>query len=165
MNNNNNANVLISHLKQEITWVEELNKLLTEEQEILAKRQFDRLEKMADKKQVLSAALEESSKKRISLLKSENNQSISEALKKFLTLCSSEETTAINSLNTNLMNELDKCRNLNIINGQVIANNLYSSSKIIDALSGNKKNTVNTYTATGDIKSTITKDGGRHQEA
>lgn len=67
MNNNNKAETLITHLIQEINWVEELNTLLSEEKEILSTRQFNQLEKLAEKKQELSTKLEVSAKQRVDL--------------------------------------------------------------------------------------------------
>jgi flagella synthesis protein FlgN len=159
---NNNIKTLTSHLEQEINWVEELNTLLSEEKIMLATRQFDALEALADKKQTLSNKLEESAKQRIDLIsKANNNASLS--LKEFLMNCPSEETNQINELNNKLAELLATCRELNNVNGQVITSNIHTRQQIVNALSGNKVDAVSVYTATGNLKSSS--DNHHHQEA
>ncbi|RUR11963.1 flagella synthesis protein FlgN [Legionella sp. km772] len=163
MNNNNDVQVLAKHLKQEIEWIRELNTILVEEKEVLTNRQFEKLEEIADKKQALSNNLEASSKERLSLIGDPETQSPSEFLQKFLKECPPQEASLINNLNKELSNELTKCRELNTINGQVIATNIHTREEIVNILSGKGKD-VSVYTATGNIKSSK-KGEGHHREA
>lgn len=164
MNNYNNAKSLVSHLEQEINWIEALNVLLSEEKTILATRQFDQLDVLAEKKQNLSTQLEASAKQRIDLINGSGiNSSPSAALQEFLKNCSVEETHQINKLNNKLAEQLGICRDLNTINGQVIANNIHTRQQIVSALSGNQNESISVYTSNGDLKSST--DTNHHQEA
>ncbi len=165
MKNNNDVNVLANHLKQEIEWIKELNSTLLEEKEALATRKFDKLEALAEKKQNLSSKLEESSKNRMNLIGDPETQSPSAFLQQFLKESSADETSLINKLNKELSEELMRCRDLNTVNGQVIATNIHTRQEIVNILSGSKGKDVNVYNATGDIKSSKKGDGGHHQEA
>ncbi|WP_454780604.1 flagella synthesis protein FlgN [Legionella sp. WA2022007384] len=160
----NKKNLLSSCLTQEINWIELLNSLLVDEKEILISREFKRLEEFANKKQELSNKLEESAKQRLQLLNHTNpNQTINQVLTEFLKDCSAEEVNEINQLNTKLAELLTRCRELNAVNGQVIANNLYVRQEIVNTLSGNQENAISVYTSQGNIEST--KDNSHHQEA
>jgi flagella synthesis protein FlgN len=165
MKNNNDVQVLANHLKQEIEWIKELNDTLAIEKQVLATRQFDKLEALADTKQKLSNNLEISSKDRMKLIGDPETQSPSAFLQQFLKECSPQETSLINKLNKELSEELMKCRELNTVNGQVIATNIHTREEIVNILSGNKGKDVSVYTATGNIKSTKKGDGGHHREA
>ena len=156
----NKVNALSTHLEQEISWITELNALLVEEKEILATRQFDLLEEFANKKQALSFKLEESAQQRMYLI-NPKNQAPALALKEYLRDCSTAETQHIHGLNNKLAECLNRCRELNTVNGQVIANNMYIRQEIVNALSENKPDAVNVYTSQGNIKST---NGNRHHE-
>lgn len=81
----------------------------------------------------------------------------------FLKECTVEETNQINQLNTKLAELLTLCRELNAVNGQIIANNLYVRQEIVNTLSGNPANAISVYTSNGDIQST--KENTHHQEA
>jgi flagella synthesis protein FlgN len=161
---NNNIKTLSSLLEQEINWIDALNILLVEEKEVLATRQFNQLEEFANKKQELSSQLEESAKQRMLLINPTNaNQSAHLALKEFLQNCSAEEVTQIDALNNKLVELLARCRELNTVNGQVIANNLYVRQEIVNTLTGNKADAVDVYTANGNIQSS--NNARHHQEA
>ena len=163
-NNNNKIKTLASHLEQEIKWVEELNTLLAEEKILLATRQFDHLEELANKKQSLSTKLEESAKQRLELINNANNNlDHSLSLKEFLKESTTEETNLIYALNTKLAERLTTCRDLNTVNGQVIANNIHTRQQIVNALSGNKSDAASVYTAHGNMKTST--DTKHHQEA
>lgn len=149
------------HLEQEIAWLDELNALLTVEKDILINRQFDQLEELANKKQLLSDNLENSAKRRIDFIQSSNSQHTS--LSNGLTALPKEDSLLISELNKTLSEKLNLCRELNTINGQVIANNLHARQEIIHALSGNASHSVGVYNANGNITSTT--DKGHHQEA
>lgn len=161
---NNNIKTFVNHLEQEINWVDQLNTLLAEEKIVLATRQFAQLEHLADQKQDLSGKLEESAKQRIELL---NNAAATKtpklALNELLKQCNPEDTILINNLNTKLADHLTRCRELNTVNGQVIANNIHTRQEIVNALSGNTTDAVNLYTANGNVTSTT--DKSHHQEA
>ena len=162
--NNNNLNILAKHLEQEINWVEELNNLLSEEKTMLATSQFNLLEEIANKKQVLSTKIEESAKHRVDLIS--NSDSTKEAalsLKEFLKNCSAEEADQIDKLNHILFEKLSNCRELNSVNGQVIASNMNTRQQIVNILSGNNTDAVSVYTSTGNLKSSP--DTKHHQEA
>lgn len=163
-NNNNNAKILMSHLEQEINWVEALNTLLSEEKEVLATRQFDQLEILADKKQELSTKLEDSAKQRMGLIKhSDSSQSPGVSLADFLKDCSTGEASEINQLHNTLVERLATCRELNTVNGQVIASNIHVRQQIVNVLSGNINEALSVYTSHGNLKSST--DNSHHQEA
>ncbi|PWY57433.1 flagellar protein FlgN [Legionella qingyii] len=160
----NKEKVLSSCLAQEINWIETLNSLLVEEKEILMSREFNRLEEFANKKQELSNKLEESAKQRMQIINhTDPNQTMNQVLTEFLKDCSIEEVNQINQLNIKLAELLSRCRELNAVNGQVIANNLYIRQEIVNTLSGNQTNAISVYTSHGNIEST--KDNSHHQEA
>lgn len=164
MNNNNNASKLIGHLEQEINWIEALNILLAEEKNVLSTRQFNQLEELAEKKQVLSTKLEESAKQRIDLINDTHPESSpSLSLQIFLKNCSVIEANKINTLNTKLIEQLSICRDLNTINGQVIASNIHTRQQIVNALSGNKVEATSVYTSNGDM--TSSNSANHHQKA
>ncbi len=155
---------LCSHLEEEINWIESLNSLLVEEKEILTSREFNRLEEFANKKQELSNKLEESAKQRMQLINHANStQPMNLLLTEFLKDSSVEEANQINQLNTKLAELLTRCRELNAVNGQIIANNLYVRQEIVKTLSGNQANALSVYTSNGDIEST--KENAHHQKA
>lgn len=160
----NKIKALISYLEQEIQWIKSLNSLLVDEKEVLVSREFNKLEEFANKKQELSNKLEESAQQRMQLINYTNpNQPINLVLMEFLKDCSVEETNQINQLNTRLAELLTLCRELNAVNGQIIANNLYVRQEIVNTLSGNQANATSVYTSSGNIKSTT--DNKHHQEA
>ena len=160
----NNIAILATHLEQEINWIEELNLLLAEEKIILISRQFDLLDELANKKQVLSEKIEASAKQRVDLINNSNSSAeLVLSLKEFLKNCTTAEANQINDLNNLLFERLSTCRELNTVNGQVIANNIHTRQQIVNALSGNNADAVSVYTATGNLKSSP--DNNHHQEA
>lgn len=165
MNNNNKAQMMVNFLEQEINWIEKLNTLLSEEKIVLATRQFDQLEDLANQKQELSAKLEESARQRTTLINLSNATSENPglSLKEFLRNCSPDEANLINKLNNALVERLTMCRELNTVNGQVIANNIHTRQQIVNALSGNNADAMSVYTANGNLKSTT--ETKHHQEA
>jgi flagella synthesis protein FlgN len=166
MSNNDDVHVLANHLKQEITWVKELNAALLEEKAILAERKFDKLEELANKKQALSTALEDSSKERMLLIGDPDKKSPSAFLKQFLQHCDKADKDLISTLNKELAEHLNICRERNTVNGQVIATNIHIREEIVNILSGgNKVKDVSVYTSTGDIKAPNKQEGGHHREA
>ncbi|HRD69580.1 MAG TPA: flagellar protein FlgN [Legionella sp.] len=160
MNNNNNANILLTHLKQEIDWLIQLNDLLSEEKTALNTSEFNNLQTLALKKEELSAKLENSAAQRMELINNQNSNS----LKEFLAKCKPEEAKEITEHNSKLMEQLSICRELNTVNGQVIASNLHTRQQIVSALSGKKDDALNIYTSNGNIKSGKN-DKSHHQEA
>ncbi len=159
MNNNNNAKTLISHLEQEINWIEKLNVLLSEEKNVLVTRQFDQLDVLAEKKQNLSTQLEESAKNRMTLINGSGiNIPASAALQDFVKNCSADDVSQINKLNVQLAERLTICRDLNTINGQVIANNIHTRQQIVNALAGNNNDAISVYNSNGDVKSSADKN-------
>lgn len=159
MNNNNNAKTLISHLEQEINWIENLNVLLSEEKNVLVTRQFDQLDVLAEKKQNLSTQLEESAKNRMALINGSGiNIPASAALQDFVKNCSADDVSQINKLNIQLAELLTICRDLNTINGQVIANNIHTRQQIVNALAGNNNDAISVYNSNGDVKSSTDKN-------
>ena len=165
MDNNKNVKELINELKQEIQWIKELNELLSLEKDVLATRKFEQLEELADKKQDLSTKLEDSTKERMKLIGDTNSLTAKNSLQNFLKSCSTSEANQINKLNTELTEQLTICRDLNTVNGQVIAANVYMRQEIVSVLSGNKVRDVSVYTATGDIKNPGGSEGTHHQKA
>jgi flagella synthesis protein FlgN len=156
---------LANHLKQEIAWLEELNKVLAEEKTILIERQFDKLEELANKKEALSNKLETSSKARMTLLGDPEKKNASSVLKEFIKKCDQADAQLINDLNNKLTAQLALCRELNTVNGQVITTNIHIREELVTILSGNKVKNTSVYTATGDIASPSKSEGGHHQEA
>jgi flagellar biosynthesis protein FlgN len=165
MDKNNDVYILAKYLKQELAWIKELNTTLEEEKHALTKREFTKLEDLANKKQELSNKLENSSKDRMSLIGDPQTQSPSAFLNEFLKQCSANDANLINTLNHELAEQLVLCRDLNTVNGQVIATNIHTSQEVVNILSGNKVKDVSVYTATGDIKSSTKGEGGHHQKA
>lgn len=159
---NNKITTLCNHLEQEITWIEALNTLLADEKKLLETRQFQPLEDCANKKQDLSSKLEESAKERMTLI-NKTDQSAKTALEEFLEECTEAEVNQVNALNSKLADALTHCRELNTVNGQVIANNLYVRQEIVNALSGDKADAVSVYNSHGDLKSA--NDNRHHQKA
>ena len=160
--NDNKINALCSHLEQEINWVAALNALLAEEKGLLETRQFKQLEDCASRKQDLSNKLEESAKQRLELIK-KADQAIADSLKEFLKGCTEAEANQIDALNNKLAEGLTLCRELNTVNGQVIANNLYVRQEIVNALSGNKASAASVYNAHGNL--TSSNENRHHEEA
>lgn len=162
--NNNKIKNLTKYLEQEIVWIEQLNILLSEEKITLATRKFDLLEELANKKQALSNKIEESAKQRVDLISdSNNNADTGLSLKEFLKNCTTEEASQVNRLNNLLFERLATCRELNTVNGQVIANNIHTRQQIVSALSGTSTDAISVYTANGNLKSS--NDNNHHQEA
>ncbi|KTC93094.1 MULTISPECIES: flagella synthesis protein FlgN [Legionella] len=151
---NSKITLLITQLKQEINWIDELIKRLSEEKKALAERQFTTLETIANQKETLSSQLEESANNRLQLLElPAYNNDTKLALQAFLKPCSLEEANQVNQLNNQLAEKIAECRELNSINGQVISSNINSRQDLISILTGqNPSNAINIYTATGDVK-------------
>lgn len=160
--NNDKVKTLCNHLEQEITWVTALNALLVEEQSILETRQFQRLEEFANTKHDLSNKLESSAQQRMELI-NKTDQAADVALKEFLKECSPELINQVADLNRKLAIHLDQCRELNAVNGQVIANNLYIRQEIVNALSENSADAISVYNSHGNLQSTS--DQKHHEQA
>jgi|GEM_PF-5980238 len=161
---NSKVQGLVKHLEQEIQWIEQLNVILTEEKQVLTTLRFDELEQIADNKQSITDKLEQSAKERMTLLfgdSSKKNEKL--AMKEILSTCTAEEANTLNDLNNKLAENLLLCRELNTVNGQVIASNMHTRQEIVKALSGNKSEAVSVYNANGDLNSTA--DASHHQEA
>lgn len=160
---NDNVKALCKHLEQEISWVESLNDLLAEEKGLLETRQYAQMEECASKKQDLSNKLENSAKQRIAMI-NPTNQAIdaANALNAFLRECPETEINLVKTLNNKLAHALTLCRDLNTVNGQVIANNLYVRQELVNALSGNKPDAASVYNAHGNLSSS--NDTNRHHE-
>lgn len=157
----NNITELAKYLEQEISWIDELNTLLNQEKNMLTTCQFTQLEELANQKQEISNQLENSAKQRLELIKGTTNQN--QSIKDFLKQCNTEEALHIHHLNNTLKDKLIVCRELNTVNGQVIANNIHTRQEIVNTLSGNHINSVSVYTSTGDMKTS--NDTNHHQEA
>ncbi|MGL6036422.1 MAG: flagella synthesis protein FlgN [Legionella sp.] len=162
-NTNNNAPLLISQLEREINWVVQLNQLLLEEKNILAASLLDQLEGLASKKQELSQLLEQSASARMNLINHASG-SPADSLDRYLQHCTTAQVTQINQLNNQLKDRLAECRELNTVNGQVIAYNIHNRQEIVNSLSGTKAAAVSVYTATGVMKSS-SQNSEHHQKA
>jgi flagellar biosynthesis protein FlgN len=160
MNNNNNTQSYIAHLEQEIKWVDQLNKLLADEKSFLATRQFNQLEAIAIQKEELSNQLEDSARQRMTIV---NQTSASSSISDFTKNLHQTDGSRIKQLNETLAEKLVLCRELNMVNGQVITHNLYTRQEIVNALSGNHPNAAGVYTATGNVKGTS--NTSHHEEA
>lgn len=131
---------------------------------MLAQRQFEELEPIANQKELLSKKLEQSASERMQLLEMAAYKDAKLALQTFLNYCSSTEANQINELNTELAEKIATCRELNSINGQVITTNLSTRQEIINILTGRENTTaINVYTANGDLKASV--EPSCHQEA
>lgn len=159
------ATGLINLLQQELTWLDALIALLSEEKNVLIQRQFDALEPLSAQKQTFCDQLEQSAKQRIELLEinlHDNQPKL--ALQVFLQACTVEEANQIQQFNNQLAEKLISCRELNAVNGQVITSNINSRQEIIGTLTGqNQTNATNLYTASGNVQATT--ETSRHQEA
>jgi flagella synthesis protein FlgN len=156
---------LINSLQQEINWISQLTDLLSKEKIALTERRFEELEALAQQKESLAKQIEQSAGTRIELLEiSSHKNNAKLGLQTFLSQCTTEETAQITQLNSQLSEKLVLCRELNSVNGQVIATNLNTRQELINILTGQSKaEAINTYTATGDVKSM--NESSRHQEA
>lgn len=146
--NNNNSTILATLLKQEIQWVEQLNGILVEEKKCLSTRQFSDLDYWAQQKQELSDKLEASAAQR-----SEIQGSLA-SLNAFLKNATNQEAQQLNQLSLELAKNLAHCRELNIINGQVIANNIHSRQEIVNILSGSYDALGSVYSSKGTLETT-----------
>ncbi|MDI9819296.1 MULTISPECIES: flagella synthesis protein FlgN [unclassified Legionella] len=157
--------LLINLLKQEVNWIDSLIRLLSEEKNILVARQFEALEPLANQKQTISEQLEQSARQRVELLGLDQYDTQPKlGLQEFLSHCSKDEAEQINSLNKELAEKLIQCRELNAVNGQVIATNVNSHQEVIGIITGqNNTEATSVYTATGNIESSS--DKSRHQKA
>lgn len=156
---------LINSLQQEVNWIGELIVLLSQEKHALSERRFSDLEDLALQKESLAKKIEHSAGERIELLEissHKNNAKLS--LQAFLSQCSAEEARQITEFNNQLSEKLVICRELNSVNGQVIASNLNTRQELIHILTGQTKaNAINTYTATGSVQTN--NEPSQHQEA
>lgn len=152
-----NKNIdLEAHIKQEINLVQQLNHLLSEEKNMLATRQFNQLEALADKKQELSNTLEDCAKQRTDLMGTAS-------LKEFLTQCTASEAEQLNTLSLQLAEELTRCRELNTVNGQVIISSIHVRQELVSIMSGSKSDAASIYSANGTMQSGS--KNNHHQEA
>lgn len=149
----NNFEQLCQHLIQEMNWIDELNALLIQEKEAMMANQFDALEPLSEKKEVLSSLLEQSAQNRIALVNSGSTLSNNpnDSLKQFLEQCSTEEALKLQKLNKDLAERLVKCRELNAVNGQIITYNLNSRKELLNIMSGKTGSASELYTATGQM--------------
>lgn len=153
--NNNKIKALATLLEQEINWVDALNILLADERLALETVDVDKLEVLAAKKQELSSFLEESAKQRMELFNISNpDDPLTSTLDSFLESSTPTERDQINTLNNKLAEILVECRDLNIINGQVIATQIHSRQQIVSILSGTNTDAIGVYTATGTMQAT-----------
>lgn len=152
MNNNN----LAAHIEQEINLVKALNQLLTEEKTLLATRQYNQLEPLANKKQDLSDTLEDCAQKRTQLMGSAS-------LKDYLNQCGAAEAKQLNALSQELADVLTQCRELNTVNGQVIISSIHIRQELVSMMSGSKSDAANIYSANGTMQSESR--NSHHQEA
>ena len=154
MNNNKNAAIeIIRLLTQEILWVNELITILSQEKEVLVKREFKMLDGLAHQKQALSKKLEESSNSRVNIMQTIESTTQKNVLQQLDEEGSLEEAKEIKQLSIKLADVLVQCRQLNVVNGQVISTNMHASQEIVDILSGKKEKGLDVYTATGDMGS------------
>lgn len=159
-----NTKIIFECMEQEISWLKELNELLAKEKIVLATRQFEHIEEIANKKNQLSNDLEASNSRRIAVMSEGNPGSIKVSIHDFIKKCSPDDSKKINKLNKNLAEQLAICRELNTINGQVIATNLHTRQQIVNILS-NKTDEGTVYTAAGTLKSSTTTDPSHQKEA
>lgn len=146
--NTNNSALLATLLQQEIQWVEQLHGLLSNEKNALATRQFSDLDELAQQKQELSEKLEASAAKRASI------QGSLASLNEFLKNATSQEAQQLNQLSLKLGETLAACRELNTVNGQVIANNIHSRQEIVNILSGISDTMASVYSSKGTLQTT-----------
>lgn len=162
-----NASLLTQLLQQEINYIEQLVKLLSEEKQALIGRQFENLEGIAVQKQTISGELEQCTNQRIQLLGIDpQHKQPKEALNSFLAECTKQEGEQISMLNQKLMEALVVCRELNAVNGQVITSNINTRQEILNELTGQSpQDPTSVYTSTGNIKSSGDSSTTNHQKA
>jgi flagella synthesis protein FlgN len=125
-----------------------------QERELLVTSQFHALEAISLEKTTLSDQLEQSAKERISLMNPANRQGDpKQFLQEFLNGCSKDEAEQINSHTKILAEKVALCRDLNSVNGQVISTNLHTREVFVNTITGNIADSLNIYTATGNVKS------------
>jgi len=161
----NKTGQLIKFLQQEITMLDSLLTLLSDEKQTLIDRNYESMEKLAVEKEKISALLERSGKDRVDLLQVDKfDNEPKKALQAFLQQTSQQEAQQINQLNTQLAEKIGLCREKNLINGQVIVANINTRQEIVNILSGhNPETAINLYNSTGTVKNSP--DTGKHEEA
>lgn len=161
----NKASELTTLLQQEVNWIGELITILSDEKEALIKNSFASLENLSELKQALADKLEQSAGERVTLLGGETEGPQAQAaLQSFLSQCSPDEGEKISQLNKQLAENLIYCRELNMVNGQVIITNLHIRQELFNSLKNQANiDKASTYTSSGDLKSS--NESLRHQEA
>lgn len=143
---------LVNHLKQEIEWVQSLNILLSQERDFLIASEYHALEAVSSEKTCLSEQLEQSAKARMQLINPENQDADpKQSLQHFLTHCKKEEADAIQAQHKILAEKLMICQELNSINGQVIATNIYRREELLTIITGKESESLNVYTSVGSM--------------
>ncbi|KTD64809.1 flagella synthesis protein FlgN [Legionella spiritensis] len=154
----------ISLLEHEIALADSLIKVLEEEKIALTERQFEQLENLSETKQSLAGQLEDAQKRLMQLVGQTDITRYKQSLHDFLITCSQECADKINVLNNEFAEKLNLCREINLVNGQVITSNLVTRREIVSALTGQENaGKPDTYTASGNVKPTA--GSIRHQKA
>ena len=96
------------------------------------------------------------------MLTDKDDKGLELCLREFLFGHSESDVQQVNSLNTQLSTLLNQCRELNSVNGQVIANNLYIRKEMLNTLSGHGGNAMDIYNAHGNI--TISRNQDHYRE-
>lgn len=119
-------------LQQELQLAQELLTLLQAEQQTLANNDAAQLGAIAARKQQVASALEGSARQRASLLPEGRASGLQINWPAF----SAEEQTRLRPRWKDLQNLLQKCRNLNQINGRVVAHTRAAVRQALNALHG-----------------------------
>jgi flagella synthesis protein FlgN len=147
MNTNNFKQILESDLE----FTNSLIQLLEQEKQILTDREIDNLPPLIEKKQHVMEQMEENFQKRIAFLQDTVGKgSYVEQLNTFLNELSPQENQQFTDLNQKLEEGIGRCRDLNQINGQVIAVNMHNREQLLNLIQGKSQQT--TYDATGAVK-------------
>lgn len=152
-------------LEEELALIDALVDILAQEKSVLLSRQFDALEELSNAKQALSTQIEQSARKRMELMGGSDNPSLyKQSFENYLKTCTVENIEKIIILNETLNEKLLRCRDQNMVNGQVITSNMNTRQAIVNALTGQESTHTNgLYTSTGNIKKSS--DLGRHELA
>lgn len=148
----------------ECNLVDSLITLLQEEQSILTTRNFDAMEKHAEKKDIIVKQLEKSAEDRLSKMGITSGENLNAQVSSFINTLNARDKSAIKTLNDSLKDKLKLCHDLNLVIGQVLATNIQTRTDIVRALSGHDiEQAIDTYSSTGNIKDDA--QSIRHEEA
>ncbi len=123
-------------LHQQIQGAELLEQILKNESDSLVKRSYDDIQKLNQKKNDQSAALEELSQKQRQLLEENGFRYSSEGMKEFVSNLALASAAQLQKKQQQLKILLEGCQRLNMVNGNIIAANKHTTETALAILRG-----------------------------